>query len=55
MINTGTETGFILAFYEPLSDLKETFDVIQGSSREEVLEVFESRTNELKVLSFKHQ
>ena len=50
----GTETVFVLASHKPISDLEETFNSMQGLSKEEALEVFKSKAKELKVLSFKH-
>jgi len=51
----GTETVFVLASREPIRDFNETIDTFQGKSAEEALEVFKSKANEVKVLSFKHQ
>jgi len=51
----GTETVFVLASREPIRDFNETIDTFQGKSAEEVLEVFKSKANEVKILSFKHQ
>jgi len=51
----GRETVFVLASHQPISGLKETFNSIQGLSREEALEVFKSKAHVLKVLSFQHQ
>lgn len=53
--NTGTETVFVLASKKPINGLQETFDIVQGSSKEEILEVFKDRAAVVKVLSFKHQ
>ena len=53
--NTGTETVFVLASEKPISGLKESFDSIQGSSREEILEAFKDKAPVVKVISFKHQ
>jgi len=53
--HSGTETVFVLASREPIRDFNETIDTFQGKSAEEALEVFKSKANEVKVLSFKHQ
>ncbi len=51
---SGTETVFVLASSKPISNLKEMFAAVQGKSAEEVLEVFKSKANVLKTLSFNH-
>jgi hypothetical protein len=46
---------FVLASKKPISGLKETFDIVQDSSKEEILEVFKDKAPVVQVLSFKHQ
>ena len=53
--NAGTETVFMLASKKPISGLKETFDIVQDSRKEEILEVFKDKAPVVQVLSFKHQ
>ena len=52
---TGTETVFMVASEEPLSNLKAVLLSLQGSSREEVLKTLKSQAPVVKVLNFKHQ
>jgi hypothetical protein len=52
---TGTETVFMVASEEPLSNFKEVLVSLQGSSREEVLKTLKSQAPVVKVLNFKHQ
>ncbi len=52
---TGTETVFMVASEEPLSNLKEVLVSLQGSNREEVLKTLKSQAPVVKVLNFKHQ
>ncbi|TNF52768.1 DUF4384 domain-containing protein [bacterium] len=52
---TGTETVFMVASEEPLSNLKEVLVSLQGSSREEVLKTLKSKAPVVKVLNFQHQ
>ena len=52
---TGTETVFMVASEEPLSNLKEVLVSLQGSSREEVLKTLKGKAAVVKVLNFKHQ
>ena len=52
---TGTETVFMVASEEPLSNLKEVLVSLQGLSREEVLKTLKSQAPVVKVLNFKHQ
>ena len=52
---TGTETVFMLASEEPLSNLKEVYASLQGASREEVLKTLQSTAPVVKVLNFQHQ
>jgi hypothetical protein len=52
---TGTETVFMVAAEEPLSNLKEVLVSLQGSSREEVLKTLKRKAPVVKVLNFQHQ
>ena len=52
---TGTETVYMVASEEPLSNLKEVVVSLQGSSREKVLETLKTHAPVVKVLNFKHQ
>ena len=51
----GTETVFMVASEEPLSNFKKVLVSLQGSSREEVLKTLKSQAPVVKVLNFKHQ
>ena len=52
---TGTETVFMVASEEPLSNFKEVLVSLQGASREEVLKALKGQAPVVKVLNFKHQ
>ena len=51
----GTETVFVLASKKPISDLKEDLNSIQSLNKEDLLELFKTKADALKVLSFKHE
>ena len=51
----GTETVFVLASKKPISDLKEDLNSIQSLHKEDLLELFKTKANVLKVLSFEHE
>ena len=52
---TGTETVFLVASEEPISNLKEVYASLQGAGREEVLKTLQSKAPVVKVLNFQHQ
>ena len=51
----GTETVFVLASKKPIADLKEDLNSIQSLNKEDLLELFKTKADALKVLSFKHE
>jgi hypothetical protein len=51
----GTETVFIMASREPITDFNQTINSIQGLNKEKVLEMLEKRAQDVKVLSFEHE
>jgi hypothetical protein len=51
----GTETVFVLASKKPIADLKRDLNSIQSLNKEDLLELFKTKANVLKVLSFKHE
>ena len=53
--HTGTETVFVLASKRPIADLKGDLKSIQSLNKEDLLKLFKTKTNTLKVLSFKHE
>ena len=53
--HVGTETIFVLASKKPISDFKETFNAVKGTSKEKMVETFKSKASVVKILSFKHQ
>lgn len=53
--HVGTETVFVLASRKPIADLKENLNSIQSFSKEDLLKLFKTKANVLKVLSFKHE
>ena len=53
--HTGTETVFVLASKKPIADLKGDLNSIQSLNNEDLLELFKTKANVLKVLSFKHE
>ena len=51
----GTETVFMVASEEPLSNLKEVYASLQGGGREEVLKTLQSEAPVVKILTFQHK
>ena len=52
---TGTETVFLVASEEPISNLKEVYTSLQGAGRKEVLKTLKSTAPVVKVLNFQHR
>ena len=52
---TGTETMFMVASEEPISNLREVYASLQGASREEVLKTLQSKASVVQVLNFQHK